>query len=148
MLGFSVSPFGSFFVFRFPSNTCLIRQYTWFLSQVLSLLSSPYGIVCTVRKWGRMGLNGWLGGVLGFGQELNLARDLIGQPDSWLWVPLRISVPKGTRELISVDHTWIRSHNRNSNSTVYPLLYVWIEFVHFSFHNSNQLKKYDQVFSP
>ena len=52
-----------------------------------------------------MGSHGWIGGVLVFVGKVELARDLMFQPDDLIRIPVRLPVSQGTGESSSADHT-------------------------------------------
>ena len=135
--------FGSFPVFLFSVRSLLFCRFPLFLRRILSLLNSPCGTTRAVREWGGVG-----GGVLGLMCVVTRICNLICQPDSQFRIPVQIHVPQGTGDLSSAYHTWVRSHNRYYNLTVYPPRYVRKCFVYFIFHGSNQFLNYGQGFPP
>ena len=137
----SVSLSVLFSLFCSPSDPCFICQFPCFLRQIILLLPPLCSYVCAVRKWGEGGSHGWCGVVLGFVFKVKHDYNLMWQPDSQFWMPVRIPVLQGTGVLSSADHTWVRSSNHNCNSTVYPSPYVWNGFVHFCCNSLTQLRK-------
>ena len=116
----------------FPSNTWFIRLFTFFLPQILSILSAP---VCYCMRsvqmrgeGGGVGSHGWCRDVLVLARKMTLEHDLMCQPEVQCRVPVRIPLLKGTLESSSSDHSWLQYRNRNCNLTVYPSPYVVCPF--------------------
>ena len=94
------------------------------------------------------GSHGWLGVNIGFMRKFNREFDLTCQPDSRFRIPVCLPVPQGTGGSSSADHMWVRSCDRDYDSTGYPTMYMKNGLVHFLCHGLTQLREYNQVFPP
>ena len=97
------------------------------------------------KKGGKSGSAEWQGFIYICACEVILSRDLLSQPKTQSRVPVRLTVPHGTGELISADHVGVQSPNRNLDSSINLALHVQNRFIGFSCHESTQIKEYDQV---
>ena len=125
-----------------------------FYSKVFSL-SGTIGCHClwpcreqVVHEWGRGG-EGSYGRkklIRGFGREIILAHNLLCQPKDWFRVPVWLPVLQGTGKLTSMDHNmWVLLCNRTCDTNVNPASHVQTGFIHFRFHESTQIRKYNRV---
>ena len=87
-------------------------------------------------------------GVLGLRRKNILACNLMCQPESQFWVPVRLPVQQGTGESSSVDNLWVQYCDCGCDLTVYPYSHVQYGFVHFHCHDPNKIHKYDQGLPP
>ena len=74
-----------------------------------------------------------------------LPHDLLCQYQTRTQLPVRIPVPQGTVEKISVNHMVVQSRDLNCDQTVNPASHVWDMFLHFRCHEPNQVPKYKYV---
>ena len=139
----------------FTSNCCFICQNPWFLLQNISsayhcwfslfvALESTH----TICEWG--------GGEVSHGWK-NISRMctqnysgawLLRQAEAWCWVPVRPPFPQGTMYLSSADNSWVRPRNRDFNMTVNPATHMLNGCIHFRYHESTQIREYDQSLLP
>ena len=101
-----VSSFGSFSIFPFSrlipgfySNISTL--YARIPCYVFSTCSTAHGARVEVGE----GSHEWCGGVPCLIHVLNQGGGLIYQPDSWLWISVRLPLPQGTGESSSADHS-------------------------------------------
>ena len=75
--------------------------------------------------------------------ETIILRYLLRQYQIWTQLTVRIPVPQGTGETISMDHMGVQSCDQNCDTTINPGMHVWNGYLHFCWHELTQTSKYD-----